>query len=325
MATVPMKTAHVQVVCRECGTAYRTQVRGGNTRCREASCRASRYVRVDQEWEGPVPAALAGAASRAARVAGRLPVWCACACGHEWQSRAEDRMPIRCPACRASLRVPWRTGANTGPTPRGYVPAPAPAPRSTPYRRARPVDLEPEEWEEDPEEEVPGGSLADALRSLSGMFRVPTLPTLAPVRPVPAPMAASRSAQAGIGFSSRPVTAPRPSTPRRPAPAPITPAAQARNEERDRKRRDNVCSLVRSLSGPLQVWYDTPAGRCEVLDTGLPRERQRCRGMASRAVMFVGPFAGEVEAYSCPAHAEPLAALANSAPGIFAQVVSRDV
>ena len=98
-----MRTVPVQIVCRNCAEPYRTTVRGGNTRC--PHCRTSRHVRVNQEWEGPVSADLSGAASRALQAAARPPVWVECGCGHSWQSRAKDRMTIRCPECGADLNA----------------------------------------------------------------------------------------------------------------------------------------------------------------------------------------------------------------------------
>ena len=307
----PMKTVHVQVVCRRCATPYRTQVRGGNTRCPQ--CRTSRYVRRDQEWEGPVPAALEGAASRAERAAARPPVWCTCGCGHVWRSRAKDHQRIRCPACGTGVRVPLRTYDNTDdprPRPRSTVPPSRHRSPTTPNpARPPPADLDPTA-----PAAAPGprpGRRADSRQPPGG----------------PAPAADSRPGPAGT---------PHPSPGdddqeqehdqehgQDPTPS-MTPAA-APTPERDRKRRDSVAQLVRSLSGSLLIWYDTPAGWCEVLDATQPKDRQRCRGMASRAVVFAGPFVGELTAYACPTHAEPLATLANSTPGNSARILSINV
>lgn len=296
-----MRTVPVQIECRNCGHYYRTTVRGGNTRCRE--CGTSRYVRQEQEWEGPVTPALSRAASRAEELADRLPVWMECGCGHEWQSRAKDRTSIHCPDCGISIRVPQRTHHNTGPRPEGeaYAPAPAPAWRSSP-RLEEPHD----DWEE----EAPRPTLAAWWRS-GGREEVHSLfgRPLPGARPAPAPVRPPQP---------RPAPAPAPVVRRAsPAPAPVDPATLDR---RDEERRDSVCQIVRSLPGTdLMVWYNRPLGFCEALDTREPKERQECPGVATHAVRFTQGVT-VTHAYSCPAHAQPLARLADRSTYITATI-----
>lgn len=319
-----VRTVPVQIVCRNCAEPYRTTVRGGNTRC--PHCRTSRHVRVEQEWEGPVTPDLSGAASRAVEVATRPAVWVKCGCGNEWQSRAKDRMTIRCPECGTGQRVPYRTHANTGPSPEGYLPQPPPPPLRS--ARARPAPV----WEPDPEDEqepdeLPRPSLAEWMRSggrdeltrafppggarggLSGILAA--LGNRSPAAPAPARRAAApRSARPGPA---------RPVAPNPPAPPPASPAGAAVDPqtlpEHEQKRRDDVCQIVRSLGTSLLVWYNQPSGLCEALDTNQPRDRQRCPGTAAFAVRFRRDVT-EVDAFTCAAHARPLAATADRAPYI---------
>ncbi|MER6611492.1 hypothetical protein ABT282_38010 [Streptomyces sp. NPDC000927] len=254
---------------------------------------------------------LSGAASRAVQVATRAAVWVECRCGHAWQSRARDRMTIRCPECGTGQRVPYRTPENTGPSPEGYLPPPPP-PRAARVRPA-PVwepDDDADEWEPD---EPPRSSLADALAGALAAFRRAP----APAR-VPAPAPARRAA------APRPA---RPVPPNPPAVLPTAPAGAAAVQpvapqtlpEREQRRRDDVCQMVRSLGTPLLVWYNQPPGRCEALDTNQPRDRQRCPGTATHAVRFRRDVT-EADAYTCPAHTRPLAATADRAPYITATV-----
>ncbi|MEV5880730.1 hypothetical protein AB0L75_42470 [Streptomyces sp. NPDC052101] len=79
--------------------------------------------------------------------------------------------------------------------------------------------------------------------------------------------------------------------------------------------------MVRSLSvrSGLLLWYNQPAGACEVLDTNRLPAEQRCTRPAACAVWFRnGPT--EVPAYSCLAHAAPLASLAERSPHVTATV-----
>lgn len=323
-----MRTVPVQIVCRNCAEPYRTTVRGGNTRC--PHCRTSRHVRVDQTWEGPITPDLTGAASRAVQASARAAVWVDCRCGHTWQSRAKDRMTIRCPECGTGQRVPYRTPENTGPSPEGYLPPPPP-PRAARVRPA-PVwepdddpDDEPEPYEPErpslaawmrnggredlarafPPGGAPRGGLAGILAALGGR---------APAAPAPARRAA----------------APRPArqvVPNPPAVLPTTPAGAAAVQpidpqalpERDLRRRDDVCQMVRSLGTPLLVWYNQPPGLCEALDTNQPKDGQRCRATATHAVRFRRDVT-EADAYTCPAHTRPLAATADRAPYITATI-----
>lgn len=85
--------------------------------------------------------------------------------------------------------------------------------------------------------------------------------------------------------------------------------------EREQKRRDDVCQIVRSLGSSLLVWYNQPRGHCEVLDTNQPTDRQRCPGTATHAVRFLREVT-EVDAYTCPEHARPLASTADRTPYI---------
>lgn len=320
-----MRTVPVQIVCRHCAEPYRTTVRGGNTRC--PHCRTSRHVRVDQQWEGPVTPDLSGAASRAVRVASRPAVWLECRCGHEWQSRAKDRMTIRCPDCGTGQRVPYRTHENTGPAPEGY--RPPPPPRAV---RVRPAPVwEPDDEPEDDREpdEPPRSSLTDWMRNggrdeltrafppggaprggLAGILAA--LGARTPAAPAPARRAAA----------PRPA---RPAAPNRPALRPTLPAGAVVSAvqpvdpqtlpEPEQRRRDDVCQMVRSLGTHLLVWYNQPRGFCEALDTNQPKDRQRCPGTATHAVRFQRD-ATEADAYTCPEHARPLASTADRAPYI---------
>lgn len=311
-----MRTVPIQVVCRNCAQPYRTTVRGGNTRC--PHCRTSRHVRVEQEWEGPVTAEFSAAAARADQVAARPAVWVECRCGHEWQSRARDRMTIRCPECSTGQRVPYRTYANTGPTPEGYRPPP-PSPARPARMRPAPAwerDNDPEgEWEP----EQGRTSLTEALSGILAALRrpAPVLPTPAAPRPArPArPAAANRPAPART--APRP-TAPAPAPRSAPTLTPATPLSRARIVPidvstlplREQGRRDRISQIVRSLSAPLMVWYDTPPGLCEVLDTTLPRDQRRCPRTATHAVTFWQADGTDATACTCTAHADPLAATA---------------
>ncbi|MGW3985023.1 hypothetical protein [Streptomyces mirabilis] len=82
-------------------------------------------------------------------------------------------------------------------------------------------------------------------------------------------------------------------------------------------RRDRMSQVVRCLSAPLMVWYDTPAGLCEALDRTLPRDQQRCPGTVSHGVRFFQDST-EVDAFTCAAHVGPLAATAARSPYIQA-------
>ncbi|MFD7462974.1 MULTISPECIES: hypothetical protein [unclassified Streptomyces] len=261
---------------------------------------------MDQEWEGPVTAELSAAASRAVRAAARPAVWVECRCGHTWQSRAKDRMTIRCPECGTGQRVPHRTHANTGPAPEGYLP-PAPPPRAA---RVRPApswepDDDPDDWEPD---EPPRSSLADSLASLLGAFRP------VPDRPAPRPARLPRAA-------ARPAVAPRATAPlpTAPAGAVVQPVDPQTLPEREQQRRDDVSRIARSLGTSLLVWYNQPPGLCEALDTNQPREQQRCPASVAFAVRFRQDVT-EADAFTCAAHARPLAALADRSPYITATI-----
>lgn len=278
-----MKTVPVQIVCRKCGTPYRTTVRASNTRCRK--CRTSRYVRKDQQWEGP-PSEHGAAESRAEQANRRAPVWCRCPqCEHEWQSRARDHVTLRCPECRNPVRVPRRRWENTQSTPRARLhyyspepvepPAPAPArPAPAPYIGQGPT---------------PGGLFAGLLSLLGQRPIGPLVEPEAPPAPAPA-----RSAR------------PRPARPAAPRPADTAPPAP-RTADRETQRRDSIASLVRSLGGPVLVDYNAPSGRCEALDTRLPREQQRCPASASRRVDYRTTLHGHTHAFACPQHARDFA------------------
>ncbi|MDX2854597.1 hypothetical protein PV342_40590 [Streptomyces sp. PA03-3a] len=88
---------------------------------------------------------------------------------------------------------------------------------------------------------------------------------------------------------------------------------------REQERRDRVCQVVGSVRGSLMIWYNQPPGLCEVLDTTQPKDRQRCPASRAFAVRFVQDVT-EVDAYACPAHARPLAALADRSPYITAEI-----
>jgi hypothetical protein len=70
--------------------------------------------------------------------------------------------------------------------------------------------------------------------------------------------------------------------------------------------------MVRSLSSSLRVWYNLPPGYCEALDIDQPSDRQRCPGVAAFAVRFRNGTT-EADAFTCAAHARPLAAIADRA------------
>src|SRR5690606_22588782 len=125
----------------------------------------------------------------------------------------------------------------------------------------------------------------------------------------------------------RPPSAPRPApaTPR-PAPAPATSARATLHPvdpqtlpEREQRRRDDVCQMVRSLGSSLLVWYNSPPGACEALDTNQTSDRQRCPIPAAFAVRFRRDVT-EADAFTCPEHTRPLAALADRSPYITATV-----
>ncbi|MFE6986573.1 hypothetical protein ACFVBG_36280, partial [Streptomyces fimicarius] len=254
----------------------------------------------EQEWEGPVSAELSAAAARSVEIGARLPVWVECRCGHEWQSRARDRMTIRCPECGTGQRVPSRTHQNTGPVSerRRPVPAPRPSrPRLEPSWRSVRAPVDPREDEQPAAAPVrPSVALAGFLAALQGRNR----PTPAPAAPRPAaPALTPRSAPA-------PAPVPVPTDTRGGGIAPID---VQQLPEPERRRRDDVCQMVRSLSAPLMVWYNTPPGLCEALDTTLPRDRQRCPGTVTHAVRFFRDLT-EADAFTCAAHAGPLTATA---------------
>lgn len=278
-----MRTVPVQLKCRKCGHHFRTTVRNGNTRC--PSCRGSRYVRLDQEWEGPVTAALSQAATRAESVAARTPVDVRCGCGHVWQSRAKDRMTLHCPACRTGVRVPARTDEWSG-----WEPPPPPARRSpAPARRSTPA---PASWQAPP---VPRAGF------LSRLFAAAPAPPTAPARrPTAAPATRARPASA-----SRPMApAPRPAAAPAARRSPVAPGTRYPNlaPEQDKRRRDLACALTSGCGGPLLMWYDSPIGTCEVLDTQKRREDQRCPVPPDRIVVYSGT-ASPSWTYACAHHA----------------------
>jgi hypothetical protein len=89
--------------------------------------------------------------------------------------------------------------------------------------------------------------------------------------------------------------------------------------EREQRRRDDVCQMVRSLGTSLLVWYNQPPGACEALDTNQPREQQRCPVPAAFAVRFRRDVT-EADAFTCPEHTRPLAALADRSPYVTATI-----
>ncbi|MET7575575.1 hypothetical protein ABZT04_45125 [Streptomyces sp. NPDC005492] len=227
-------------------------------------------------------------------------------------------MTIRCPECGTGQRVPYRTHANTGPSPEGYRP-PAP-PRAASVRRPatvwEPDDNPDDEWEA-PEPQRP--SLPDWTRSGGGLAGILAAFT---ARTPAAPAPARRSA------APRPARPARPAVPNPPAPLPALPAGALVQPvdvpalgAREENRRTRACQMVRSVSvrGPLLLWYDQPIGLCEALDTTQPKDRQRCPGAATHAVRF-RQDSTEADAYTCPAHARPLAALADHAVYVTAAI-----
>ncbi|MFG2858592.1 hypothetical protein ACGFZ9_50085 [Streptomyces mirabilis] len=88
---------------------------------------------------------------------------------------------------------------------------------------------------------------------------------------------------------------------------------------KERGRRDRMSQILRSLSNPLMAWYNQPIGLCEAQDTTLPRDRQRCPATATHAVRFHQDVT-EVDVYTCPAHARPMAATADRAVYINAAI-----
>lgn len=334
-----MRTVPVQIVCRKCGNPFRTTVRGGNTRC--PHCKASRHVRLNQEWEGPIPASLSAAEARAQEVARRPPVWLECLhCDHEWQSQAKDQTVLHCPSCHAGKRVPRRTAENTGAVPPSRMPLSRPSPaeyRPEPSRRLRaaPAELYGDDYEEE-EQTAPLG-LFQALGRASRPLGPPTAPgalggLFGALFGRPAAPAAPRAPESSQVLSPAPLPAPAPPvrmptparspagpprTTRGPAPDPVAvstlPAAEV-------KRRDTVCQIVRATGATaVLVWYNQPPGVCEVLDASQPRDKQRCPERAAYAVRFVmGDSEGH--AYACAAHVGLLASVAEGAEYVSATI-----
>lgn len=310
----PSKTSPVQLVCASCSATFRTRIRGRSTKC--PHCGTGRYVRQSAQWEGPVTAETRHDYEQAALVSNRLPVWCSCACGHQWQSRARDSQRLRCPSCREGyVRVPHRTHTNTGPVPEGHLPPPPP-PRITPRRAPAGPVWEPEdEWEPD---ESPRPSLADVLAGALAAFRSTPAPARAPVRRAAAPHPAR---------SPRPTPQAAPNPPALPPIAPRTASAGAAVQpidpqtlpEPEQRRRDYVCQIVGSLFHSLRVWYNQPLGLCEALDLTQPAELRRCPRTRTHAVRFQTSDA-HADAFTCAAHTRPLAATADRAPYITATI-----
>lgn len=218
-------------------------------------------------------------------------------------------MTIRCPDCGTGQRVPYRTHANTGPVPEHRHPAPRPT-RSRPEPAWRPTPSRADPWEDERPPAAPmwpSGGLAGVLAAL----RSRTAPTPAAPRPA-APAPANRPAYA-------PPPIPAPSV--RPGRAGVQPIDPQTLPERDLRRRDDVCQIAGSLSTGmgLRVWYNQPPGLCEAMDTTQPRDRQRCPQTATHAVRFQRDVT-EADAYTCPSHARPLAAIADRAQYIAATV-----
>ncbi len=219
-----MRTVPVQLVCRECGSAFRTTVRGSGTTCRH--CGRQRYVQVNQAWEGPTGELID--ASRHPALS-RPPQTCTCrACGYTWSSRAADGTSLRCPACRHPTRVrPRREEPATLTPPRPTVPtvtprqrAADPAPprhrQAAPHSRQtarQPAALDPMR----PGEDTSGAGIAAARRTAAAIaeqlmsktapavpasLRVPTPATVTPATVAPAQRAARKSAPAQPALSS---------------------------------------------------------------------------------------------------------------------------
>ncbi|NEE35369.1 hypothetical protein G3M53_59375 [Streptomyces sp. SID7982] len=212
-------------------------------------------------------------------------------------------MTIRCPGCGTGQRVPHRTHDNTGAAPARTFPAPRAAERRSAPAWGAETDPEDEWTPDEPEQpESALGGLAAILAAIQSSVR-------------PAPAAPARQVA-------------RPIAPVRPAPAPATPVREIAGvqpidpqqlPERERRRRDDVCQIARSLSAPLMVWYNQPPGLCEAMDTTQPRDRQRCPATATHAVEFVRDVT-VVHAFACAAHARPLALTADRSPYIAATV-----
>lgn len=294
--------ARITVVCPECGRNITTGQSGNNTRCPTArgGCGARVYVPAGQT---------------------RPPVTLLCQhCRSVWDTRGAAGNMVRCPKCKAPRRVPaairaepqWapapqpsrRRTAET--RPRRPAAAPAPAPRRSAWSTPTPIVPRPT-----------GPTLASILQ---GLTRDATTP--------PATRRAAPSAPAEPSPSAWPAPAPpyRPAPPARTAaarPGRVTPAPA--DSFREHHRRDSVTQLVTSMGGPLRIAYDTPHGMCEVMDVSQPRDRQRCRGVASRAVAFWSQLSQDVNAYACPAHAVALAAATEPHPAISATVVGLNI
>jgi len=96
----------VQVICRGCGEPFLTHVRGSGTRHPRrrngTPCGAQRYVRQQQQWEGPRDSPLATSAA-----AQREPIELVCQhCGQAWKSQAREGNTVSCPVCGRGKRVP---------------------------------------------------------------------------------------------------------------------------------------------------------------------------------------------------------------------------
>lgn len=281
--------ARVKVVCPKCGRTITTGQSGNSTRCpiSRGGCGTTVYVPAGQT---------------------RPPVTLICRhCRSLWDTRAAAGNMVRCPSCKAPRRVPAaiRKEPEYAPAPerRPHRPAaprstPRPAPAPTPVRRPAPAA-------------TPVPTLAGLLRGLTR----PAPTTRRPPDPAPAP---SEWPPPAPPYRPAPPVGRGIPTPGRVAPAPP-------DSSRDRRRRDSAGQLVTSMGGALRLAYDTPHGMCEVMDVSQPRDRQRCRGVASRGVVFWSQLSQEVTAYACPAHAVTLAAATDAHPGITATVVGLNI
>jgi hypothetical protein len=86
-------------------------------------------------------------------------------------------------------------------------------------------------------------------------------------------------------------------------PAPAVGPQDEQARRRDERRRDVVCLIARTVGGRYRVWWDTPAGQCEVLDLERDRTEQRCPRRPTHAVTLSSSYQEPQPAYACAEHA----------------------
>lgn len=312
-------SARTKITCQKCGRTIHTRQSANVTRCPVArgGCGATVYA--------------------PARPVRSLAVVSCLHCPAVWETRSKAGNMVRCPDCRKPRRVPAgirsqpvdyyqapppprRRAPRSSPPPRSvWSPPPAPPPPAPSMARPAPTWEPEDEWEPQAPERPP---VAPRRR--------PAAPARTFTRPTgPLGLAAVLGAALGVKL---PAPSPAPATvqssPARsavdlrqlPAVAPAVDHVPSRNEEKDQRRRQSVTALVTSLGGPFRVAYDSPLGTCECMNVSLPRESQRCKATASRAVVFGNTFTLDVAAYVCADHAGPLAAMAQRSDQVAVEI-----